>query len=250
MRLQREHRSFLFRRLHSITGMVPLGVFLVCHLWTSAKAMRGAEIYEHAATGISSDRVVAVLELVGVAIPLAFHAGYGVVLALRSRTNVGAYPLGANWAHALQRVSGLATLAFVLWHVVQFPLQVALGRMKPEDFFGALAELLSSTTTGGVPLAAAAYLVGLAAVSYHLSNGISGFCFTFGFSTTLRARRLIAAGAFVIGLASFVLGAETVVYFATGAPFLVGANVVHDGALAASDEASAISRRQVASWRP
>ncbi len=213
--------------------------------------MRGAEIYERAATGISSDRVVAVLELVGIAIPLAFHAGYGLVLAARSRTNVGAYPLGPNWAQALQRVSGLATLAFVLWHVVQFPLQVALGRMKPEDFFGALADLLSSTTTGGIPLAAAAYLAGLAAVSYHLANGISGFCFTFGFSTTPRARRLIAAGAFVIGLASFVLGAETVVYFATGAPFLVTAEGMHDEALAASDDASAMFRsRGAASWAP
>lgn len=212
--------------------------------------MRGAETYEHAAAGFSSDRVVAVLELIGIAIPLAFHAGYGVVLAVRSRTNVAAYPLASNWAHALQRVSGLVTLAFVLWHVVEFPLQVALGRMKPQDFFGALADLLSSTIGGGVPLAAAAYLVGLAAVSYHLANGISGFCFTFGFSTTLRARRLIAAGAFVIGLASFVLGAETVVYFATGAPFLVDANGAHDGALAASDDGSATSRRVAASWAP
>jgi hypothetical protein len=88
--------------------------------------------------------------------------------------------------------------------------------MDRHDFFTELCAELSSVTPLGIPVVAVAYLIGIAAAAYHFSNGLHGFCFSWGITGSRRASRL-ASGAFgVLGVALFLLGANTVVYFATG----------------------------------
>ena len=43
-----ERRENSLRRLFSLVGVVPLGVFMVVYLWTTANAMRGREAFESA----------------------------------------------------------------------------------------------------------------------------------------------------------------------------------------------------------
>jgi hypothetical protein len=68
---------------------------------------------------------------------------------------------------------------------------------------------------------ATAYLLGLAATSYHLANGVSRFCLRLGLGEDPRTRRAVSLGCTFLGSTLFLLGTNTVVYFATGAP-LVG----------------------------
>lgn len=185
------------------------------HLWTNARALASEDAYARGVDAIQAIPFLPVVEIVGIALPLAFHAGYGVVIALRGRPNLTAYPYARNWLYALQRASGFVALAFILLHLWEYRAQKALFGMLPEAFYGALAANLSATAWG-VPFVALAYLLGVFATVFHFANGLWGFCVTWGFVTSRRAQRRSAWVFGALGAFLFLVGALTVVHFATG----------------------------------
>lgn len=215
------HRAFLLRKLHSLSGIAPVGGFVVFHLWTNAKALSGQDAFDAAVREIHHTPYLPVLE-VGILLPLAFHALYGVKLALEGRPNVGRYGYARNWMYSLQRVSGVVALLFIGAHLWEFRVQKALGALGPSGFYPTLTAHLSSTTAG-VPLVALLYLVGIAACAFHLANGLFGFCASWGILLSRRSQRAASLVFGALGLAVFVLGANTTLFFATGSRGLGGA---------------------------
>ncbi|MBN2197557.1 MAG: hypothetical protein JW751_32560 [Polyangiaceae bacterium] len=155
------------------------------------------------------------LEIFGVAIPLAFHALFGILLAFAARPRLRGNAGTRQSAYLLQRATGVVVVAFVLFHVGEVRLTSLRGIIDETDYFPHLCALLSGTVHG-VPLRAILYLLGLAAATYHLANGLRGFCFGWGLTTSRRASQRVGAASAALGLALFALGATTVVYFATG----------------------------------
>lgn len=202
------------RKLHSLSGLLPVGAFMLVHLWTNAKALRGQSAFDEAVGEINHLPYLPLLEA-GILLPLAFHAGYGIKLAFEARSNVGAYPTARNWMYTLQRATGIVALCFLLFHLWEFRVQKALGGMPVAAFYPTLCAHLSSTI-GGVPLVALVYLVGLAACVFHFANGVWGFLCSWGITLSLRSQRLSAIFAGTLGLLVFVLGVNTTLYFATG----------------------------------
>jgi succinate dehydrogenase/fumarate reductase cytochrome b subunit (b558 family) len=205
---------FLLRRLHSLTGIVPVGVFVVAHLWTSSQALWGRARYDEAIRESQGVPYLVVLELLLLA-TLTFHAVYGVVLSLQARPNVVRYPFNRNWMYVAQRATGIVTFAFVAWHFSQTTLKKWQGELAPADFYPALCAELSSTYAG-VPLAAWAYVLGIAASVFHLTNGLWGFGVSWGITVSQRSQRLSATVLGLVGLVVFLVGANTAIYFATG----------------------------------
>ena len=223
-----ERRPFLMRKLHSLSGVVPVGLFLMFHLWTNAKAIQGQQVFDDAVDDIHRMPYLLVLEVGVVLLPLLFHTLYGVKIAIEGRSNVGTYPYSKNWAYTLQRLTGVVALLFIGYHLWEFPVQVWLGRMTPDDFFPHLCKSMSSTNSMGIPLVAVAYLVGVAASAYHFANGLYGFCFSWGITVSRRATRLASAAFGVFGVALFILGANTVIYFATGSSLVLSPGTHED----------------------
>ncbi len=211
----RERRAFVLKKLHSLSGVAPVGLYLVFHLWTNARALQGQVVYDQAVTEIAHLPYLLALEIVGIYIPLLFHALYGIVLAFESRPNVRRYAYSRNWMYTLQRATGLVAFAFIAWHVWQFRIQVALGHMAKADFFPTLCSSLSSTQAG-IPVVALVYLIGIAATVFHFTNGLYGFCFSWGITVSRRATRITSALFGIAGIVLFVISANTVIYFATG----------------------------------
>lgn len=203
--------------MHSASGVLPLGAFLVLHLWVNARAMQGELRYDAVVRRIQSIPGLAVLEVCGLGVPLLFHAGYGIWTMRRVPAEVRRSPYDAPWAVPLQRAAGLVTLAFLVVHLATLRLRVALGALRPSDLYSALTDTLGATTSLGLPLLAVFYLAGLGGASYHLATGLVGFCLRWGLAPTERAYRLWRLVSTIIGLALFLLGARTIVYFATGA---------------------------------
>src|SRR3981189_2672564 len=83
-----EGNSFLWRKLHSLTGIIPIGAFLVEHIVSNFETIHGPLAYAKQVLFLNSLPLVRVLEWVFIFIPLAFHAGYGLFIAFRGRTNV------------------------------------------------------------------------------------------------------------------------------------------------------------------
>ncbi len=217
------HRAFLLRKLHSLSGVVPIGVFLLVHLWTNAKALQGQAAFDGAVGEINHLPYLPIIEIGGIFLPLAFHALYGIKLAFEGSPNVGRYAYSRNWMYTLQRTTGLVAFAFLVFHLAEFRIPKLMGKTTYEAFYPALCAELSSTFHG-VPLVAIAYIVGIAASVLHFANGLWGFCFSWGITVSRRSQRLAATAFGLLGLAVFVLGARTAIYFATGARFFSDAD--------------------------
>lgn len=203
----------MLRALHSLTGLVPVGVFMFVQLWLHARALDGPAAHAEAMALLNGDG--AAIWQWFVIMPLCYHAVYGIVLIARPRYNIRRYPFSRNWNYTLQRVTGIVALVFIIYHATTVSLQLQLGRLTAADMYELLVNRLS-TTSGGVPWIAVGYLIGLAACSFHLANGLWTFCYRWGLTRTRSARDRAGWAFALVGVASFVFGANTVLHFATG----------------------------------
>jgi succinate dehydrogenase/fumarate reductase cytochrome b subunit (b558 family) len=208
------------RKLHSLSGVVPVGVFLLLHLWSQSSALRGRAAYDAAFARADRLPFQPLLEILLVLVPLVFHASYGLVLTARSRPTVGAFPTSRNWMYTAQRVTGLASFGWITWHLGQTYLPRLVGEVGARQMYPALVSALSSTT-GGLPVAALATVAGVGAASFHLAHGVWSAAVSWGLLSSRRAQSAAGAAAVIGGLALFALGTNTVVFFATGARWIV-----------------------------
>ncbi|MBP1611412.1 MAG: succinate dehydrogenase subunit, partial [Acidobacteria bacterium] len=69
-----DRQYFTLRRLQSLTGVVPVGVFLLEHWFTNAFALGGAAAYNEKVEFLRSLPYLFLLEVFGIFLPIAFHA--------------------------------------------------------------------------------------------------------------------------------------------------------------------------------
>src|ERR1700753_3547538 len=86
--------SFLLRKLHSLSGIIPIGAFLIEHILSNFEALKGPAAYAAQVKFLNSLPLVRVLEWGFIFLPLAFHALYGVYIAVRGRSTVNVSPRG------------------------------------------------------------------------------------------------------------------------------------------------------------
>ncbi len=196
---------FLLRRLHSLTGVVPIGAFLFNHLLTNSTAFLGPEHFDEHVKWLHSLPWLLAIEIGFIFAPLAFHAGYGVVIALQGRSNVSAYPYMDNWRYTLQRVTAWITLVFVIVHLLHFRFAHWFGLPNYKSFHPAFFVNTAAGFTWLMPLWAwmVLYVIGLTAAVYHFCNGLVTFCITWGITIGDRSRRMVLRGA--SGLAAVLM---------------------------------------------
>jgi len=216
----REARAFLLRKLFSLTGIVPLGAFTIFHLWKNATALHGREAFTAMAEEINAMPYLFFFEVAFIFLPLLLHAILGILIILDARYNVKPYPSTRNWMFTFQRVSGVLAFGFILYHLITLRLPKFRGELQSSGFYDALCSDLSSTLMS-VPVTALVYIVGIAAVAFHLSNGLWGFLCSWGITPTRRSQRISAGFTGVLGILVFVLGANTTLYFATGSKLFI-----------------------------
>jgi succinate dehydrogenase / fumarate reductase cytochrome b subunit len=176
-------RSFLLRRLHSLSGIFPVGAFLLEHLLTNFYATRGPDAYNDKVKFLAELPVVVALELFFIWIPILYHGGYGVYIWWRGETNVGDYPLQGNWLYSLQRWTGLVAFAYICYHVWE---QRFAGAHILDHTFIAFSKVQHSIAH---PAVHAFYVVGLLAACFHFSYGVWLFACKWGLTPGLQAQR-------------------------------------------------------------
>ncbi len=112
-----EGHSFFWRKLHSLTGIVPIGAFLVEHIVSNFETWNGPLAYAQQVKFLNGLPLVRVLEWTFIFIPLLYHALYGVYIWWQGRSNVNVYPWAGNWGYFTQRVTGLIALVYIGYHV-------------------------------------------------------------------------------------------------------------------------------------
>ena len=121
------NREFGWRRLHSLLGLFPIGLFLIVHFSVNYYSTKGEEAYNQAAGFMGNLPFLLFLEFALIYIPLVFHAVYGVYIAFTAKHNVNRYGTFRNWMFLLQRITGLFLIVFIAWHVWETRVQKAFG---------------------------------------------------------------------------------------------------------------------------
>jgi succinate dehydrogenase / fumarate reductase cytochrome b subunit len=175
--------SFLWRRLHSLSGIIPIGAFLVEHIVSNFETWNGPLAYAQQVKLLNSLPLVRVLEWGLIFIPLAFHMLYGVWIAFRGRVNVNVYPWASNWMYISQRVTGLIAFAYIVQHVAR---QRFMGVSLPEHPGAAFAKVQHELSN---PWMLAIYVIAMIATTWHFAYGIWLFAAKWGITPGDKARK-------------------------------------------------------------
>jgi len=182
--------SFVLRRLHSLTGIVPVGAFLFEHILISnstAIGLNGPAAYERQVGFLANLPLVFLLELFGIWIPIAYHGLYGFYIWYRGEVNTASYPWSGNWMYTLQRWTGGIAFVYIVWHVTTMRFMGSDLHADPSLAFGKVQHEVFRT-----PLFLF-YVIGLITASWHFAYGIWLFCAKWGIVSGDKAQKRLLA---------------------------------------------------------
>ncbi|MFD2169063.1 succinate dehydrogenase cytochrome b558 subunit [Tumebacillus lipolyticus] len=182
-------REFLFRRMHSLLGVIPVTLFLFFHLFTNSFATRGEEAFNDKVATISGMPFLPFIEFVFIFLPLLYHGIYGMYVAYTSGYNASRYSWGRNVMFALQRITGVFTFIFIIYHLWT----TRFSGDTPS--FDMVVQIVTS------PFGYWFMIIGTVSAVFHLANGLWGFFIHWGLTVGPRAQRVSAyvmMGLFVV----------------------------------------------------
>lgn len=244
---------FLLRRLHSLSGVVPIGVFLLFHLTTNGSVLwgmldgrkkiyapasgsvlsaQGIATFQHEVDFIHSTPFLLLVEVLGLWLPIAFHATLGVYYATTGKSNLSRYAYQDNWRYTLQRATGYIALVFILWHVAT--MRWGWTALIPGNWFlharqatiawngehagSTMAWVMQGSkegmTVGGL-ITTVAYLLGTSASVFHFANGLWTAAITWGLTISEKSQKSWGRVCAGVGAGLMVLGLGAAVKFAT-----------------------------------
>jgi succinate dehydrogenase / fumarate reductase cytochrome b subunit len=201
------------RKLHQLSGIMPLGIFILEHFYTNSKALTGPADFNNAVKDLQSIPYILFVEIGGIFIPLIYHAVYGLVITMEARPNNLAYPYPRNWFYTIQRITGVILFFFITFHVLNFRfglipyLNNTSVAHHPEMGFEIVAREFSM-----VPIFIL-YVIGITATVWHLANGIWLFLVDWGITIGERAQRLTGYACIGFGVFLLLVGINAAVAF-------------------------------------
>jgi succinate dehydrogenase / fumarate reductase, cytochrome b subunit len=199
--------SFLLRRLHSLTGIIPIGAFLIEHFVSNAFATRGPTSYAKQVELLSGFPFVVALELFGIWLPILYHALYGFYIWFRGESNVAEYPWAGNWMYSAQRWTGGIAFFYMVYHTWHLRFTGVHILAHPESAFPKVQAEFQN------PWIVAFYAIGIVAASWHFAYGLWLFAAKWGITTGDSSRRKWGYVCFAIALLFIAVGAATMYSF-------------------------------------
>lgn len=226
---------YLLRRLHSLSGVVPIGVFLLFHLTTNASIVwgringgkyadvhAGAATFQHEVSFIHSLPGLILIEVFGLWLPILFHAVFGLYIAMTGRPNNARYKYQANWRYTLQRISGYIGFLFILYHVATLRwgwtfLIPGGNAWEGKEAASTLAVIMQGGENGMTAMGAvvlAFYVLSVSLLVFHLANGLWTAAITWGLTISEKAQQRWGYVCTAIGVGLMALAWSAVVGFA------------------------------------
>jgi succinate dehydrogenase / fumarate reductase cytochrome b subunit len=176
-----DERHWLLRRLHSLSGIIPIGGFLFFHFFENAFVLKGGAMWWKETEFTRNLPFQIAVEAFVLWIPILYHAIYGLVITATAQPND--YPYQRNYQYTLQRITGILAFLFIGFHVIStrglyYAAGIETNYLRMHNF------MMN-------PLILTAYLVGVLACVYHLTNGIFTFTITWGIAVGPRAQTLV-----------------------------------------------------------
>lgn len=209
-------RTFILRKLHQLSGIVPLGAFLLEHFYTNSKAAHptmGQQRFNEAVSDLQAIPFILLVEITFIFIPLLYHALYGLVITVEARPNNLNYPYPRNWFYTIQRATGVILFFFILFHVLNFRFGLIPGlnttsvAHAPDQAFQIVAREFRM-----VPIFII-YLIGITATVWHFANGIWLFLVDWGIAIGAQAQRVTGYACIGFGVVLLLVGINAMVAF-------------------------------------
>lgn len=205
--------TFLLRKLHQLTGIVPLGLFFFVHMFTNSKAMNSEASFEKAVKEIHDIPFLLFLEIFGIFLPLLFHSIYGVIISTEAKPNVVAYNYSHNWFYFVQRATGVFLFVFILFHILNFRFGLIPGlNLTPIAGNADLSYDIVSREFS-IPWVMVVYMLGIAATAWHLAYGFWLFAVDWGIVIGEKAQKYALYGCLALATGLFAVGANAAFAF-------------------------------------
>ncbi len=210
--LSKSEIQFLLLKLHSLTGIIPIGLFLVFHLGFNSLRTVGVQQYQFGIDLINNMPYLLWIEVLCIHIPILFHSFMGFYVAYQGKFNVFRYAYPRNWMYTLQRVTGGVVFLFLVYHIgtTLFPKMIEGKHLfEASPFLIGIMNEQMSTWSGRL-----IYLVGILSATFHFANGLWGFCISWGLLIGKDAQRNAGIAFMFVGLVLALWGVATMAAFA------------------------------------
>lgn len=197
------------RRIHSLTGVVPLAVFLVEHITLNSVALAGPGTYREVVETVRRFPGVVWIEALGIGLPLLAHMTIGVLIAteLREEGNADA----SGWVTWSQRLTGVYLLNYVIFHTWGTRLSPELLDQK-KDLYTIMHEQV--TGVGWWVWNA----LGVLSAAWHLGVGLPRFVARWCPRIAPGTLRAAAGVGYVLSAVLGIAGVAALTAFARGTP--------------------------------
>ena len=209
--------QFIIYRLFSLSGLIPVGAFVVVHLLTNASLVNGVASFQDQVDRIHSLGVVLPLvEWTFIFIPIMFHAAVGWLIIAGAVPNASHYAYASNIRYTMQRATAIIAFVFILFHVVQLhhwfggPFrEIGGAQFDPQHASSSAAAAMRP------PWILILYAIGMLATVYHFANGLWTQGITWGLWTSAAAQKRASWISVVVGLGLAAIGLAAIYGMAT-----------------------------------
>jgi succinate dehydrogenase / fumarate reductase cytochrome b subunit len=197
-------KHFWLRRIHSLSGIFPIGAFLLEHMFTNSFILFGPAAYNRQISFLQSLPFVTFIEITFIGLPILYHSLYGLYVSSTGKTNLLSYPYPKNALFTLQRWTGYIALIYVGYHV--YHTRIVHSLYGTEVSYARMQELMTN------PAIFWFYITGLAVVMFHFANGIWGFMVSWGITVSQKSQKIAGIWSAVIGILLFVAGTASLMH--------------------------------------
>ena len=204
MSLSITKENFFWHKVHSLTGIVPVGFYMLQHLTLNSFSLAGPSYFNGVISFFESipPHVLLMMEIALIWLPLLFHAVYGVFIVGRSSPNYlsSKYGWSQNRMYTFQRWSGVFLFFFLIYHVLSTTGVKYYNGTAEGIRYAAMHDYFSH------PWWLLLYMAGVLCASYHLCYGIWNFCIRWGITISDRAQMKVQKFAFAMFIVVTLLG--------------------------------------------
>jgi succinate dehydrogenase / fumarate reductase cytochrome b subunit len=169
------------------------GLYLCVHLLVNATLIQGPvgahggpSVFQVQVDKIHSLPFLLAIELSFIFGPLIFHTIYGIYLVINGKPNVGNYGYIKNWFYVLQRISAIALVLFIFFHVGAMYGWFG-DTLKFEPHQGAYSSTVRHMMSNPL-MWLVVYPLGVIAGTFHLANGFWTAGIAWGLTVSQRAQ--------------------------------------------------------------
>lgn len=184
------HNYFYLRRVHSLLGIFPIGIFLLEHFFSNSFAFQGSDKFNTLVETFQGLWVTPILEVGLIGLPILFHAALGLVIVYTGSNNFISYSYYRNWMYFFQRVTGAFAMIFIIVHV--YAARIAPLLEHRHITFADMHHIFQPTWAKWF------YVIGILSAVYHLTNGICTTLMTWGITVSQRSQKTVAVASWAI----------------------------------------------------